>query len=441
MRDGGPGRRGDPALLPPVHADLVEVNPAAATRIAALPFVRWVGPYHPAYRMFAQDRGALEDFEEPAVWNLVASRSHDLEAKRRIADDLAQKGGRPFFPVVRESFLLTMVLPPAALRAAIFHDEVLWVDRWSPPSPDMDIVRASCGANAMATIVPGGFQGQGVRGEIMDIGCQDTHVDLAGLVWHSATTGISSHGTSTYAIAFGKGIGDPQGLGLLPQGQGFAGVVYDAFFATNRYGYTAELLGPSYECVFQSNSTGSGWSTAYTSISMLMDQIIFDLDLSILQSQSNQGGQQSRPESWAKNVVSVGGMYHYDTLTRSDDAWATARASARPRTEGSSPTSAASTTRSSPRRWDRTPPTPRSSTGRARRRRSSPAASASLSRCGRRGCSARRIRRDRVRATPARLDREGARHQQREPVCVQRRRRRPHARAPGLGNAGSRQDL
>jgi hypothetical protein len=305
----------------PRHADLVEADPRAAARIASLPSIRWVGPYHPAYRMPAEEREALEDAAQEAAWILVASRSHDLAAKQRVARDLERAGGRLFHPIVRESFLLTMVLPPAALRAALAHDEVVWIDRWAPASADMDLVRASCGANAMTTVVPGGFRGQGVRGEIVDIGCQDTHVDLAGLIWHSATTGQSSHGTSTYAIAFGKGIGDPQGLGLLPEAQGFAGVIYDALFATNRYAYTAQLLGPAYECVFQSNSTGTGWTTSYGSISMLMDQIVFDLDLSILQSQSNQGGQSSRPEAWAKNVISVGGVFHYDTLTRSDDAW------------------------------------------------------------------------------------------------------------------------
>jgi hypothetical protein len=52
-----------------------------------------------------------------------------------------------------------------------------------------------------------------------------------------------------------------------------------------------------------------------------MDTIVFDLDLAIVQSQSNQGSQYSRPEAWAKNVLSVGGVFHYDTLTRADDSW------------------------------------------------------------------------------------------------------------------------
>ncbi|NRA97489.1 MAG: S8 family serine peptidase, partial [Planctomycetes bacterium] len=43
-----------------------------------------------------------------------------------------------------------------------------------------------------------------------------------------------------------------------------------------------------------------------------------------LQSQSNTGTTASRPEAWAKNVISVGGISHYNTLFDGDDAWTTA---------------------------------------------------------------------------------------------------------------------
>jgi hypothetical protein len=322
MRDALRAAGAEPVFYLPHHADLVVVEPADLPEVSALPFVRWVGPYHPAYRMFPADRPALASSAGTDVWNVVAIRKHDLATKNRIAKDLRRAGGELSWPTVRESYLLTLTLPPAALRAAIAHDEVLWVDRWSPAMPDMDLARASSGANYAATVIPGGFQGQGVRGEVPDIGCLATHVDFSGIAWHSAMTGVASHGTSTYGIVFGKGVGNAQGLGLLPQGQGFAGYVYDSLFVSNRYAYTAELLLPAYECVFQSNSTGGNWTTSYNSASLEMDDIVFDLDIAILQSQSNQGTQSSRPQAWSKNVVSVGGVYHHDTLSRADDSWA-----------------------------------------------------------------------------------------------------------------------
>ena len=55
-----------------------------------------------------------------------------------------------------------------------------------------------------------------------------------------------------------------------------------------------------------------------------MDEMIFDSDLIILQAQANDGSQNSDVSAWAKNVVSVGGIRHYDTLARTDDQWANA---------------------------------------------------------------------------------------------------------------------
>ena len=73
--------------------------------------------------------------------------------------------------------------------------------------------------------------------------------------------------------------------------------------------------------MFQSNSWGDALTTAYTSISQQMDRIVFDHDILICQSQSNAGTRNSRPQAWAKNVLSVGGHYHYNTATRADDKW------------------------------------------------------------------------------------------------------------------------
>jgi len=52
-----------------------------------------------------------------------------------------------------------------------------------------------------------------------------------------------------------------------------------------------------------------------------MDDIIWRLDIAITQSQSNNGNRSSRPQAWAKNIISVGAINHYDTLATSDDCW------------------------------------------------------------------------------------------------------------------------
>jgi serine protease AprX len=73
--------------------------------------------------------------------------------------------------------------------------------------------------------------------------------------------------------------------------------------------------------VFESNSTGSTLTTAYGTESFTMDDILFRMNILICQSQSNAGTQSSRPQAWAKNIVSVGGIKHFNTLDKLDDKW------------------------------------------------------------------------------------------------------------------------
>src|SRR6185503_20323605 len=44
-------------------------------------------------------------------------------------------------------------------------------------------------------------------------------------------------------------------------------------------------------------------------------------DILDCQSQSNLGTQSSRPQAWAKNILSGGSVYHYNTLSTTDDHW------------------------------------------------------------------------------------------------------------------------
>jgi hypothetical protein len=91
----------------------------------------------------------------------------------------------------------------------------------------------------------------------------------------------------------------------------------------DRYAHTKQLVDPAgqYRAVFQSNSWGDPQTTSYTAVSQQLDRIVFDHDILICQSQSNNGNRSSRPQAWAKNVLSVGGQYHYNTLSRTDDKW------------------------------------------------------------------------------------------------------------------------
>jgi hypothetical protein len=55
-----------------------------------------------------------------------------------------------------------------------------------------------------------------------------------------------------------------------------------------------------------------------------MDDALFDSDLTRCQSQSNTGTTASRPEAWAKNIISGGGVSHGNNANPLDDVWTSA---------------------------------------------------------------------------------------------------------------------
>ncbi|MEW5882771.1 MAG: S8 family serine peptidase [Armatimonadota bacterium] len=302
----------------PEHAYVVLLPRSGERSLSGMGGVRWVGRYEPAFKI---DPQVIELLSR----GVLGTQRYNIQVLEKGA---AMKGqvalrlmalGALVHEYDRGGSLMVATLSPSQLLSAAKIDEVFWIDLWSAPETDMDIAREIGGANFIESVE--GFTGQGVRGEVMDGNVRDTHVDLRTppLLFHGSRSGSSSHGTPTTGIVFGKGIGNRQGRGMLPDGQGiFAD--YD-FARTIRYTHTMELLEAPYFAVFQSNSWGDARTRSYTNISFQMDEIIFDADFLICQSQSNAGTQDSRPQAWAKNIVSVGGVYHRNTLTKSDDAW------------------------------------------------------------------------------------------------------------------------
>ncbi len=302
----------------PNHSYLVRLNPETKQAVEGLPFVRWVGHYQPAYKLeeFIHE-GLANRTLQPARYNImVLERGSSMQ--NRLADKIRAFGGNVEL-TIPEGLRMEATLTADQIAAVAGEPDVLFIDRWSPPEPDMDIVRSVGGANFIENTT--GFTGQGVRAEVLDSGFLTTHTDFhSGLapLMHGSNS-VTSHGTATYGINFGRGTVNPMGRGLLPEAQG---IMADYDFLTNRYTHTARLLQDPYKAVYQSNSWGNALTTAYTTISAEMDDILFINDFCLLNSQSNAGTQQSRPQAWAKNVVSIGGVRHYNTASFTDDRWA-----------------------------------------------------------------------------------------------------------------------
>ena len=302
----------------PWQARLVRCDAATLETIAALPFVRWIGSYEPAFRLNGQVRDAL------LAGNLGARRYwiHVTEKgpaeKAALGEFITTIGGKVADYVSPHGYLIEAKLDAAQLVEVLNRDEVLFIDPWSAPEDDLDIVRQFNGADYIETM--GGYSGNGVRAEVQDSGLVTTHPDfIIPPIIHVGNGTSVSHGSSVYGVVFGTGLNNPQARGLLPDAQG----IFHAYSAiTDRYVETGELLQNPWRCVFQTNSWGDARTFFYTTVSADMDNILFDHDVVVLQSQSNAGNQDSRPQAWAKNIVSVGGIRHYDTLTETDDAWA-----------------------------------------------------------------------------------------------------------------------
>jgi serine protease AprX len=304
----------------PFNAHIVRMNPGLAQTVAGLDFVERVEPYHPSHRLEPELRDWVQAEGGPAEFRVrVMAFEWGPEGKERIRQ-AAQADGAGVAANTPSGHVIELVVNRGQLRRLAAHDDVLWVDRWSAPENDMDLVRGDTGANFLETNF--GTCGQGVRGEVLDGGFESTHQDFDGVILHGSNT-AASHGTSTYGIVFGNGNrdgdGNAQGLGQLVCGA--QGIAADYDFLTDRFAHTQRLKGSPYFASFQSNSWGNALTTAYNSISSEMDDIVWRLDIAIAQSQSNAGTQSSRPQAWAKNVISVGGVYHFNTASTTDDRW------------------------------------------------------------------------------------------------------------------------
>lgn len=314
-----------------MHANIWQMPAETAAEVAKLPFVRWVGPFHPAYKLEDELVDAWRDATPLARrYNIVVGEWGPRQ-KAQLVTQIEEIGGT-VESAIDQGWIVSATLDGEQLLEIVRSPLVLGLDRWSAPEEDMDIVRNVMGADYLETVA--GYTGQGVRAEVMDSGLDTSHADWTIPPLLHTTTGSASHGTCTYGINFANGNSTPGGQtrGLLPDATGiFAN--YNNY--GNRYTHTAELVNPAmiYRGVFQSNSWGGSRTTSYNSTSQEMDDIIFINDVSITQSQSNSGWQDSRPQAWAKNIISVGGIRHNNNTSDADDSW-TGGASIGPAADG-----------------------------------------------------------------------------------------------------------
>lgn len=304
----------------PNNAYVIRMDSETKAAVEAMNFVRYVGTYDPAYRIDPNvSRHLLTNTLGTARYSmLLTDKSHN---NKDLAANLIRSVGGVVHEYEPGGQLIEATLTPEQLVRVAGMDAILWVDLWGPMEKDMDIARIFHGTNNLETLtggIPAGFSGEGVIGLDRDTELRNTHQEFqAHPPIMLGGTPSSAHGTSTYGIIFASGV-NPTARGVLPDAQG----VFRAGLSTGatRYNETQAAINNQH-VVFETNSTGSPQITTYSSISAEIDTLIFGLNILLCQSQSNTGSQLSRPQAWAKNIVSVGGINHFNTVTPNDDQW------------------------------------------------------------------------------------------------------------------------
>ncbi|MBU6414287.1 MAG: S8 family serine peptidase [Planctomycetes bacterium] len=289
------------------------VKDDAAAALARSDFeANWAKPY-------SQAMESLRAGGKASFW--IQVHQPGLVMKEKVARAISEWGG-VVQDVGLDDYLMRAELNQEQFVRLLGLAEVAFSDPWSMAETDMDIERTLMGANAVETAT--GFSGEGVRAEVMDSGVRNTHVALTAANVRLNNTGDMSHGTSTFGILFGTGASNTAARALLPDAEA---KYFYAYSGLQGFGGTASRLTVTQtsvntnNIVVQSNSWGSALTTAYTTTSQAMDNIIWQTGLLICQSQSNAGTQNSRPEAWAKNVLAVGGVVHGNDTNRTNDNW------------------------------------------------------------------------------------------------------------------------
>jgi serine protease AprX len=315
------------AWYAPHNGYVVRTDGDRRAAIAALERVRWVGAFHPAYKLAPEllaglAAGALEKDRYTIVM---------VEPKRDEATLVAaiERAGGSMWRYAAGNLLVEADLTPAQLATIAAEDTVLWIQRNEPVSTDMDNARIQGGANYIELM--GGHTGKGVRGHIME-GIYPNHPEYVANAYRTVPQSVfsgaaTSHGNSTFGINFASGV-LPAVRGLCPDGQGYftdySYIINSPVMTTaqnTRYGIVQEIASPTspFKSMYQTASWGYTQIPNYDARSAEMDWIIHEFDLPICQSQSNTSNQNSRPQAWAKNIISVGAIRHTNTADPNDD--------------------------------------------------------------------------------------------------------------------------
>ncbi len=313
--------------------------------IRTLPGVRWVGAYHPAYKIHEDlitpqlldhaddyhtippteyDSIPLTEYDtappaDPSNDHLDTSRNIEISIKLFrdscdpvIVSILARELGLGVSYNGDVNYVISAISDPSGILKMA---HLPWVEYIQPTGDRvvvMDNIRNYTGADGMDEFP---YDGEGVVGEVKDNGIDQDHPEFIDqLIGTDGNVVEDSHGTSTFGIVFAKGVND-QAMGMAP---GSKGVFCD--WAVQRYQSIMNLVN-NWDGVFQSNSWYQGdTDSSYSFMSAEDDQTILDFDVTMLYATGNGGAEQMcSQDAVAKNVIAVGGIRHGNNNDWDDD--------------------------------------------------------------------------------------------------------------------------
>lgn len=311
----------------PSQSYLVRMDRAKLGKVEAMPFVRSVLAYHVGFRLEPEiiaGLGANVTLKHRYVIVMVDKRA---DAQNAVA--AAEAAGAEIKLVPNGGILFEATMNEAALTTLVHDNTVLFIERWMAPEEDVDNARIQGGTNYVEK--QAGIDGKGMYGHVCE-GVYWNHTEFAARApyrqtpWGIGNSSGQGHGNSTAGIIYARGAKATY-KGCMP----FAQMSYTNYnYVINqntRYGLTKTLVDPTqkYKAMVDTASWGYPRTLVYTARSAEMDDIIFDLDIYITQSQSNAGAtsnpKMSRSQAWAKNITSIGGFRHLNNSNAGDDYW------------------------------------------------------------------------------------------------------------------------
>ncbi|HEX5051135.1 MAG TPA: hypothetical protein VFZ65_05150, partial [Planctomycetota bacterium] len=266
----------------PYNGYVVRADADRRQEIAALERVRWVGSFHPAYKLELDLLGALiAGPVQPDRYVVVM-----VDPKRDEAALVAavQRVGGTMWRYAAGNLLIEADLTGPQVVAIAAENTVLWIQRVTPVGTDDPNVRIQGGSNYIEAMA--GHTGKGVRGHIME-GIYPTHPEYAANAWRTVPPTIFSgspttHGNSTFGIIFAAGV-NANVRGVCPDGQGmftdYNYIINSPVMTTaqnTRYGVVSAITDPTqpWKAMFETASWGYTPITTYDARSAEMDWII-----------------------------------------------------------------------------------------------------------------------------------------------------------------------